>query len=236
MVSWLRNSPTALQILIIAVACQTTTSVNAQNLPHQRVSESIASKFTITIPLKQCQYPRLWSERGTPSVQTSLVGGSPTHPQTDPTLASTSPAPPYLPGQKLTKLFERIATYYTSLGYTRPSSVLIIDSHAPNAFIRNKNEVVLTKALIGRVTDESELAFILAHEMAHLALGHDLRGGISAEVEADTLALKVATALNFNPCSGFEVLERLGSPAKITLVSVTPRLHALHDQTLNRCG
>jgi predicted Zn-dependent protease len=138
--------------------------------------------------------------------------------------------------QKVTKLFDQISKHYSSLGYTPPPSLQIIDSHAANAFIRHRNEVVLTRALVARVTDESELAFILAHEMAHVALGHDRGGGIPAEMEADALALKVVTALDFNPCSGSDVLERLGSPAQITLVSVTPRLHALHDQTLKRCG
>lgn len=236
MVSWLRNSPTVLIATLFAVACQTPIRAQAQYLPHQRVSESIASKFTTTVPLKQCQYPRMWSERGSSFTQTYQIRGTLTEPEHPLTPVASSSYPPYLPGQKLTKLFERISAHYSTIGYTPPKVFLIIDSHAPNAFIRHKTEVVLTKALVARVTDESELAFILAHEMAHVALGHDIHGGISAEVEADALALKVVTALNFNPCSGSEVLERLGSPARVTLVSVTPRLHALHDQTLNRCG
>lgn len=112
----------------------------------------------------------------------------------------------------------------------------MIDSPAANAFVRHTNEIVITKALVTRVTDESELAFILAHELAHVALRHDAKGGISAEVAADALALQVVTALDFNPCSGSNVLERLGSPAKVTLVSVTPRLNALHDKTEDTCG
>jgi predicted Zn-dependent protease len=96
--------------------------------------------------------------------------------------------------------------------------------------------VVLTDALVARVTDRSELAFVLAHEVAHVALGHGIHGGIAAEVAADALALQVVTALGFNPCSGPSVLERLGAPSQLTLASVTPRLHALHDQTSSMCG
>jgi Zn-dependent protease with chaperone function len=96
--------------------------------------------------------------------------------------------------------------------------------------------VVLTDALLARVTDRSELAFILAHEVAHVALGHGIHGGIAAEVAADALALQAVTALGFNPCSGPSVLERLGTPSQLTLVSVTPRLHALHDKTSTICG
>ena len=236
MVSWLRNSLTALLSIMIAAACQTPTHALAQHLPNQQVSESIANKFTTTIPLKQCQYPRLWSDRSAPPVETLTVGESLTSTALPAPALSTFNSPPFLPVQKVTKLFDQISKHYSSLGYTPPPSLQIIDSHAANAFIRHRNEVVLTKALVARVTDESELAFILAHEMAHVALGHDRGGGISAEMEADALALKVVTALDFNPCSGSDVLERLGSPAQITLVSVTPRLHALHDQTLNICG
>lgn len=236
MVFWLRNSPTVLLYILLVAACQTPCALFAQHLPHQRVAESIANKFTTTVPLKQCQYPRLWADRSTPSAQTFQVRESRTDSDHPLTPVASSVPPPYLPGQKLTQLFERISSHYSAIGYTPPASLLVIDSRAPNAFIRHQNEVVLTKALVTRVTDESELAFILAHEMAHVALGHDIHGGVSAEVAADALALKVVTALNFNPCSGSTVLERLGSPAQVTLVSVTPRLHALHDQTLNRCG
>lgn len=235
MVSWLRNSPTALLLLLIAAACQMPPLAQAQHLPHQRVAESIANRFTTTIPLKQCQYPRLWSERNAPSL-TQPIRESLTRPPQPLVTSRSFVDAPYLPGHKLTKLFDRIAAHYTTLGHTRATSLRIIDSPAPNAFIRHRNEVVLTQALVAKITDESELAFILAHEMAHVALGHGVRGGISAEVEADALALHVVTALNFNPCSGSNVLERLGSPAQLTLVSVTPRLHALHDKTVDRCS
>jgi predicted Zn-dependent protease len=129
-----------------------------------------------------------------------------------------------------------MSDYYRTLGYAIPTALVVIDSPAANAFIRKKTEVVLTQTLLAHVTDESELAFILAHEFAHVALGHTIHGGISAEVAADSLALHVMTALGFDPCSGTNVLERLGSPSRLTLVSVAPRLNALHDKTLDRCG
>jgi Zn-dependent protease with chaperone function len=235
MVHWLRNSPATLLSLLIAAACQTPNSSFGQHLPHQRVSESIANKFTTTIPLKQCNYPKLWSQ-GAPPILTQPIRESLTGPSQARESQTSAITPRFLPEQKLTKLFDKISAHYATLGHTQAQSLRISDSLAPNAFIRHRTEVVLTRALVARVTDESELAFILAHEMAHVALGHGVHGGVSAEVEADALALRVVTALNFNPCSGSNVLERLGSPAKITLVSITPRLHALHDQTVDRCG
>lgn len=232
---WLRNTPATLLFLLISAACEMPNSAFAQHLPHQRVGESIASRFTTTIPLKQCNYPKLWSQLGAQSMA-QPIRESRTPPSRSPELDMSHLDAPYLPGQKLTQLFDKISSHYTALGHTTATTLRVIDSPAPNAFIRHRKEVVLTQALVSRVTEESELAFILAHEMAHIALGHGSHGGVSAEVEADALALRVVTALNFNPCSGSNVLERLGTPAKITLVSVTPRLHALHDQTVDRCG
>ncbi|MEY4667481.1 MAG: Peptidase family [Pseudomonadota bacterium] len=142
----------------------------------------------------------------------------------------------HLPSQETTNLFKRITNYFHLQGYRTPETLTIIDSRAPNAFVRRSREVVLTTTLVKQVTDPSEMAFVIAHEAAHVALGHHVQRGISAEVAADTLALNIVTALGYNPCSGRSVLERLGSPAQLTLVSLTPRLHSLHDQTSSLCG
>ena len=137
---------------------------------------------------------------------------------------------------QFSEVFNKISRHYRDTGYTTPTTLTLLDSASINAFVRHKDEIVVTAALLAKVPDESELAFILAHELAHVALNHDSHGGIPAEVAADALALRVVTALNFNPCSGSTVLERLGTPAQVTLVSVTPRLHALRNQTEDSCG
>lgn len=143
---------------------------------------------------------------------------------------------PLLPSEEASQLFQRITLHFVKQGYNAPETLVIVDSSSPNAFVRKGREVVITSAMARQVTDTSEVAFILAHEVAHVALGHRVQGGIATEVAADTLALKVVTALGFSPCSGSNVLERLGSPSQLTLVSVTPRLHALHDQTSSFCS
>lgn len=204
---------------------------------YQATGDSFAKRFTTTIPLKQCEYPRLWSSRALPllsalhQLQGSRSEISSAHPNDPSSTLST-----LAPTKQATRLFHLISQHYKSLGYATPTELTVSNSEAANAFIRKKFEVVLTKGLLGRVTDDSELAFILAHELAHVALSHGLHGGIPAEVAADALALKVVTTLKFNPCSGSTVLEKLGSPAQLTLVSVAPRLTALHDRTLHKCG
>lgn len=48
----------------------------------------------------------------------------------------------------------------------------VVDSPWPNAFARGSSEIVLTTALLDSVENERELAFVIAHELGHLRLGH----------------------------------------------------------------
>jgi hypothetical protein len=236
--------------LLVAQALLSSTA-RAETSEPQRIAHSIANQLTITIPLKQCQYPRFWSHGNFLAHEPSLTGGTPLGPtgsssgsaehslrevrSTFKTLETR--ALPSLPhSEETTKLFHSIRGYFLEHGYTAPESLTIVDSKAPNAFVRKGREVVLTSAMARQVTDPSELAFVLAHEVAHVALGHHVQGGVSSEVAADKLALSVVTALGFNPCSGPSVLERLGGPLQLTRVSVTPRLDALHERTSSICG
>lgn len=237
MASWLLKSASVRLTILLGLLCAPVGLAWAQSLPHQRISESIANRFTSTVPLKQCQYPKLWSDKTAALIPAhQLLQGTRSDLASDIQTASSSTSAPFLPTTQTTRLFTRLTEHYRALGHATPSALVVIESPTANAFIRRKTEVVLTQALLTRVTDESELAFILAHELAHIALQHTVNGGVSAEVAADTLALKVVTALGFDPCSGSSVLERLGSPAQLTLVSVAPRLNALHDMTFDRCG
>lgn len=210
-----------------------------------------ARELTSRSALAQCEYPHFWSHeitnsptaqrikaserahfsQGAPYRESSVAEPVKTSEGTGPSM----PGSP-LPNQQTVSLFLTITRYFEVRGYHTPEKLTIVESRTPNAFARKRREVVLTDALVARVTDRSELAFVLAHEVAHVALGHGINGGIAAEVAADALALQVVTALGFNPCSGPSVLERLGTPSQLTLVSVTPRLHALHDQTSPICG
>lgn len=227
---------------------------NGETTPAQRISESIASRLTTTIPLKQCEYPRLWSHGAGETRDVAIDDGTRHrssllhHTHSIETVSTLREAPipgtlaegrsisNLLPSEETAALFRRIASAFIEQGYRVPETLALVDSRTPNAFVRKGREVVLTTAMASQVTEPSEVAFILAHEVAHVALGHHVQGGVSDEVAADALALTIVTSLGFNPCSGSNVLERLGSPSHLTLVSVTPRLHALHDQTSSFCG
>jgi hypothetical protein len=137
---------------------------------------------------------------------------------------------------ELNKLFKKVERHYSTLGYNLASLLHISDLKTVNAFAENQKIVVITRSLLARTRDTSEIAFVIAHELAHIALKHDKNAGVREELEADALALRVVTSMGFNPCSSSTVLERLGNQAKVTLVSVSPRVTALHNKTFSICG
>lgn len=205
-------------ILSVLVVCHSPCSVTlAESASPGRVYSSSPR------PIRQCHYPNSGEWR-------TLL---------------TRPAaytPPELPSRQqseentLRQTFETLRREYARLGHTINATLTIRDSAVVNAYALHQNEVVITHALLSKTPNLSERAFVMAHELAHIALGHRTEAGIPEEVAADTLALRVVTRLGFNPCSGSSVLERLGSPAQVTLVSVSPRLTALHDKTFDQCG
>ena len=60
--------------------------------------------------------------------------------------------------------------------------------------------------------------------------------GVRDEIAADKLALTLVSSLGLNPCAGAEVLDRLSAPLSATLVSISPRLDALHLSAPEKCG
>lgn len=190
--------------------------------------------------LPECRYPRLITEA--PSGTTFLTTSTVREVRRE-FLSSDLAAPSDLTNltavtdsSDFVDLFETLSQTFERLGYSAKASLITIESPIANAFVRRGKEVVITTTLLSRIRGRSEMAFILAHELAHVAFSHDSKGGIDAEVAADTLALRVVTALSFDPCSGSSVLERLGKPSEVTLASLKPRLNALHNKTFDLCG
>jgi predicted Zn-dependent protease len=54
----------------------------------------------------------------------------------------------------------------------RPFRLTLLDSAEINAFALSDSHLYITRGLITLANDESELASVIAHEMAHLTLGH----------------------------------------------------------------
>ena len=108
------------------------------------------------------------------------------------------------------------------------SQVFLARSDQRNAYADGRH-VFLTTGLIARLRNDDELAFLIAHEMAHNILGHAaimrsgaVRSGIGrtlgrsgkvireTERAADRLGTQLMLDAGFDPLTGSQVLQRLG--------------------------
>lgn len=129
-------------------------------------------------------------------------------------------------------------------------AVLVIPERSPNAFVTAVDEIVLSTGLLSAVGSTDELAFVLAHEMGHVALHHSrpnykaqlaftgqrnsVHALISHEVEADRFAVRLLMQSGYEPRAGLELLTRLqrvfarqGSSALRSYPSLDTRIAAL---------
>lgn len=109
-----------------------------------------------------------------------------------------------------------------------PSRVHLARSNQRNAYADGRH-VVLTTGLLSRMRNDDELAFVIAHEMAHTILRHAvvMRGGSvkhglgrtlgrsgrivrGTEREADTLGGELMIDAGFDPVVGVAILSRIG--------------------------
>lgn len=116
-----------------------------------------------------------------------------------------------------------------------PSRVILARSDQQNAYADGRH-VFLTTGLVARVRSDDELAFIVAHEMAHNILRHAVvmrsdavAHGIGrtfgksgrtireTEREADALGGELMIDAGFDPVAGAAVLKRLGTDLGIAL-------------------
>jgi Zn-dependent protease with chaperone function len=79
---------------------------------------------------------------------------------------AASPAP-------LDALLRRIAAHWPERGYAL--RIGVIEDAAPNAFALPGGQILVTRALLAEAGSENELAFVLAHELGHVAGRDPLR-------------------------------------------------------------
>ena len=126
-----------------------------------------------------------------------------------------------LAGGKVSLLIERGGQRRTIVIAGQPgcrSRVELVPGKKLNA-AADGNIVQITTAVVGETRGEDELAFVIAHEMAHNILGHAARldrTGRSAaniratETEADLLALKLMKAAGYDPMAAAQFWARFG--------------------------
>ncbi|MBX7145330.1 MAG: M48 family metallopeptidase [Oligoflexia bacterium] len=88
------------------------------------------------------------------------------------------------------------------LGKLKPV-VMLINNAEPVAGSFASGTIVVSRGLLLDLKSEGELAFVLAHEMAHIALGHRAEGSTEkvsvAELAADRLGLALIARSNYDP-------------------------------------
>ena len=88
----------------------------------------------------------------------------------------------------LNEVFREITTKNPREGY--PMRMLISRSSAPNASCWGEGTMVVNLGLLGRLNTQSELAFIMAHEMAHQLLDHVNEATLEAMKRRNDKSLK----------------------------------------------
>ena len=80
--------------------------------------------------------------------------------------------------QLVGKVYSEITTKNPGAGY--PTRIMISRSPVPNASCWGEGTMIINLGLLSRLNTESELAFIMAHEMAHQLLDHVNEATLSA--------------------------------------------------------
>lgn len=106
--------------------------------------------------------------------------------------------------------------------------VYVVDATGPKARAWRNGMLLVHGALFEHLDDEAELAFTLAHELAHLALLHWERPrDASLELEADRWARERLDALGYRTDAGLTLLRRLAASGDGPAPQAQARIRAL---------
>jgi hypothetical protein len=91
------------------------------------------------------------------------------------------------------------------------SSVLLFNDNEPFALLIDSSRVAISCGLIALTSNDADLAFVLAHEAAHLTLKHYLldHPGPDEELKADEVALKTLVLLGYPTENTYKIITEL---------------------------
>ncbi len=113
---------------------------------------------------------------------------------------------------------ERVVDNLLRANGGRVKGVRVIQSDYMNAWIYDDGWIAVTSGLLKIVHDEDELAFIIAHEMAHLDMERARVLGFSgltgeekmrSELEADRIAVTYLERAGYRPRKAIDLLQRM---------------------------
>ena len=104
----------------------------------------------------------------------------------------------------------------------RAYDITILDSPAINAFALPGGYLYVTRGLLGLANDESEVAAVLAHEIAHVASNHGIER--SKQAKARTIAERVVNDVVTNELAGAKA--KASAELKLASFSQTQELQA----------
>lgn len=121
--------------------------------------------------------------------------------------------------------------------------LVVLDSKKIDAYVHPMGYIVLTNGLLEHFGSNSEIAFILAHEMAHLIREHykdveEVMGlskgsyDLEKEIEADRYAVLYMEALHYQPGTSIKVLEGLLTLKSGNSSQIEKRIKALRTWIL----
>ncbi len=108
----------------------------------------------------------------------------------------------------------------------------------PSATTNSSNIIKISSGLMYKIDKREELAFVIAHEVSHLLLGHThgdkpsgLREFTEREILADQLALKLLKEAKIDISGGLTILSKFGEKSdNLNRLALYPTLEARISQ------
>lgn len=116
---------------------------------------------------------------------------------------------------KLKRVQPSLQTYldsqYQQFSAQPNASVLLFEDREPFAFLIDSSRVGISCGLISLATDDADIAFVLAHEAAHLTLKHYLleHPGPDEELQADDVALNTLITSGYSTENTYKIISKL---------------------------
>ncbi len=107
---------------------------------------------------------------------------------------------------------------------------VVITSSSGTFASTNGHRIQVARGFVEFAQNDSELAFVLAHEMSHILKGHrpvaDLRLSYAQEIEADHLGFQLLARAGYDPTGAIELLRRLQGSSSASADQAHPSFSA----------